>query len=78
MAKVMRLEGAAEFLGLSPRTVQRLAENGEIAISKPGRRMLLFLDDDLLAYVMRYRRAASWELIDEADRRLEELGRKRK
>lgn len=78
MAKVMRLEGAAEFLGLSPRTVQRLAENGEIAISKPGRRMLLFLEDDLLAYVMRYRRAASWELIDEADRRLEELGRKRK
>ena len=77
MAKVMTVSEAAEMLGVCIESIRRLARTGEIACSKPSQK-LLFLEDDLLAYVMRYRRAASWELMDEADRRLEEMGRRKK
>ena len=54
MQGLMSRESAAEWLGVSTRTLDRLRANGALAYVKLGGR-IAYLEEDLLAYVRRQR-----------------------
>ncbi len=58
------LGGAAEYLHFSKATIYKLVSAGKIACSKPGGKKLLFLEEDLDAFVRRHRREAVEVLAD--------------
>jgi len=54
MQGLMSRESAAEWLGVSTRTLDRLRADGALAYVKLGGR-IAYLEEDLLAYVRRQR-----------------------
>lgn len=54
MQGLMSRESAAEYLGISTRTLDRLRAGGELAYVKLGGK-IAYLEDDLVAYIRRQR-----------------------
>jgi excisionase family DNA binding protein len=65
--KPLTVQEAAEFLGLKPSYVYNLVHFGKLAAYKPGGKTLRFKQSDLEAYTYRNRRAADFELTEQAE-----------
>jgi excisionase family DNA binding protein len=57
LQQVFTLEQAAAYLGLTPKTLQKLAYQRKIAYTNSGRRMMFF-ESDIMAYLHSRRRPA--------------------
>lgn len=73
----LSLAEAADLLGYTRSYVYKLAERGQIPSLKPRGR-LRFARKDLEDFLLRGRRAANYELTEDADRVLNALPRGRK
>jgi excisionase family DNA binding protein len=65
--KPLNLKQAAAFLGLKPSYVYNLVYFGKLAVHKPGGKLLYFKQADLEAYAFQNRKAADFELAEQAD-----------
>lgn len=58
LQQVYTLEEAAEYLGLTPKTLQKRAYQRQIGYTNSGRRMMFF-ESDIMAYLHSRRKPAS-------------------
>jgi excisionase family DNA binding protein len=65
--KPLNVQEAAAFLGLKQSYIYNLVYFGKITAYKPSKKSLRFKQSDLEAYIYRNRKAADFELADQAD-----------
>jgi excisionase family DNA binding protein len=70
LQKPLNVREAADFLGLKPSYIYNLVHFGKLTAYKPGGKVLFFRQEDLERFVFRNKKAADFELAEEADRRL--------
>jgi excisionase family DNA binding protein len=66
----LNVQQAAAFLGLKPSYIYNLCHFGKLPHFKPGGKKIVFKQSDLENYLYRNRKAADFELAQEADRLL--------
>jgi excisionase family DNA binding protein len=65
--KPLNLKQAAEFLGLKPSYIYNLVHFGRLTAYKPSGKVLFFKQEDLERFAFRNKRAADFELAEQAD-----------
>jgi excisionase family DNA binding protein len=68
--KPLNVQEAAAFLGFKPSYVYNLVHYGRLTAYKPGGKILFFRQEDLERFAFRNKKAADFELAQEADRLL--------
>jgi excisionase family DNA binding protein len=66
--KPLNVKEAAIFLNLKPSYVYNLVHYGKLPAYKPGGKILLFKESELLEYAFRNKQSADFELAKKADR----------
>jgi excisionase family DNA binding protein len=67
LQRPLNVQEAAAFLGFKPSYIYNLVHFGKLAAYKPGGKILFFKQSDLEAYIFRNRKAADFELADQAE-----------
>jgi excisionase family DNA binding protein len=66
--KPLNVQEAAAFLGLKPSYIYNLCHYGKLPHFKPGGKKIVFRLSDLESYLYRNRKAADFELTEQADK----------
>ena len=66
MNKPYTVKEAADYLGIAAKSLNNLISFGKITCYKPNGKMIYFKESDLEAYAYRNKRAADYELNEEA------------
>jgi excisionase family DNA binding protein len=72
LQKPLNVQEAAAFLGLKPSYVYNLCHFGKLPHFKPGGKKIVFKQSDLENYLFRNRKAADFELNEQAERLINE------
>jgi excisionase family DNA binding protein len=65
--KPLNVQEAAAFLGLKPSYIYNLVHYGKLSAYKPGGKILFFKQEDLERFAFRNKRAADFELAEQAE-----------
>jgi excisionase family DNA binding protein len=74
--RILTIEQAAALTGYSVDSLHRLCSKGKIPYYRPTGGQVRFLESELRAFLLRNRKAADYELAEEAEAQLATGGRK--